>query len=142
MYDLSRELAELLEENDRYHVGAYEFVFSSLAYAQTVLRMGSERPSEPSRPAGEEPDEPERHVTGQELCEAIRRYALQQYGFLAKIVLNNWGIRTTGDIGEIVFNLIRFGRMRKTKEDRREDFDEVYDFETAFEQEFKISPPE
>jgi uncharacterized repeat protein (TIGR04138 family) len=61
---------------------------------------------------------------------------------MAKTVLNSWGIHGTGDFGEIVFNLIRFGRMRKTKEDRREDFDDVYDFETAFEQQFKIGLPE
>ncbi|MFH1919901.1 MAG: Minf_1886 family protein [Planctomycetota bacterium] len=148
MYDLSRELAELLEEDNRYRVGAYEFVFNALAFAQTVLRMGTESPSEPAGPAeeneekSEEPEEPQQHVSGQELCEAIRRYALRQYGYMAKTVLNNWGIQCTGDIGEIVFNLIRFGRMRRTKHDRREDFEDVFDFETAFEQEFKITPPE
>ncbi len=64
--------------------------------------------------ADEEETGPQRHVTGQELCEAIRRYALEQYGYMAKMVLNNWGLRGTGDFGEIVFNLIRIGRMRKT----------------------------
>jgi len=145
MFDLSQELAELLEEDKRYDVAAYEFVFSALHYAQAVLQMGTERPSEPSGFSDDEPeeemDEPQQHVTGQELCEAIRQYAIRQYGYMAKTVLNSWGVHTTGDIGEIVFNLIRFGRMRKTPEDRREDFDDVYDFETAFEQEFKIVPP-
>ena len=88
-----------------------------------------------SRPA-------ERHVTGQELCEAIRRYALEQYGYMAKTVLNSWGIHGTGDFGEIVFNLIRIGQMRKTPDDRREDFDNVYDFDDRLQQEFKIAPPE
>lgn len=143
MYDLSRELAELLEEDSRYHVAAYDFIFNALRYAQEVLHMGTPRPSEPSGgEEEEESDEPPQHVTGQELCEAIRQYALRQYGYMAKTVLNSWGIHGTGDFGEIVFNLIRFGRMRKTKEDRREDFDDVYDFETAFEQEFKIGLPE
>jgi uncharacterized repeat protein (TIGR04138 family) len=142
MYDLSRELAELLEEDSRYHVAAYLFVFEALHYAQSVLHLGSPRPSEPGQSEEEESDEPQQHVTGQELCQAIRQYAVRQYGYMAKTVLNSWGVRCTGDFGEIVFNLIRFGRMRKTKEDRREDFDDVYDFETAFEQEFKISLPE
>ena len=66
------------------------------------------------RRTDEEPAAAQHHVTGQELCEAIRRYALDQYGYMAKLVLNNWGIRSTGDFGEIVFNLIRIGRMRKT----------------------------
>jgi len=147
MYDLSRELAELLEEDNRYHVAAYEFIFNALHYAQAVLHMGTERPSEPAGPPceqadEEESDEPQRHVTGQELCEAIRQFALQEYGYMAKTVLNSWGVHATSDFGEIVFNLIRFGRMRKTKEDRLEDFHDVYDFDTAFEQEFKIRPPE
>jgi uncharacterized repeat protein (TIGR04138 family) len=144
MFDLSRDLAELLEEDQRYHVAAYQFLFDALYYAQNVLQMGSERPSEPTgdpEAEEEEPEEPQRHVTGQDLCEAARRYAIHQYGYMAKTVLNSWGVYGTGDFGEIVFNLIRFGRMRKTKDDRREDFDDVYDFETVFEQEFKIVPP-
>lgn len=70
----------------------------------------------------------QRHVSGQELCEAIRCYALDQYGLLAKSVLNEWGVHSTGDFGEIVFNLIEIGQMRKTDSDRREDFNDVYDF--------------
>jgi uncharacterized repeat protein (TIGR04138 family) len=143
MYDLSRELAELLEEDRRYKVTAYEFVFDALNYAQSVLHMGTESPSEPcevpEKEGPEESEEPQRHVSGQELCEAIRQFALQQYGYMAKTVLNSWGIHKTGDFGEIVFNLIRFGRMRKTKNDRREDFEDVYDFDTAFKEDFKIS---
>ena len=94
------------------------------------------------RSRGRESSAPERHVTGQELCEAIRRYALDQYGYMAKTVLNSWGIHGTGDFGEIVFNLIRMGQMRKTPADARVDFDNVYDFDTAFRQDFKIAPPE
>ena len=54
----------------------------------------------------------ERHVSGQELCEAARKYGLQQYGYLAPTVLAAWGIRRTDDIGEIVFNMIGIGQMQ------------------------------
>ena len=57
---------------------------------------------------------------------------------MAKLVLGNWGMHSTRDFGEIVFNLIRIGRMRKTPQDRREDFDDVYDFEQAFCRQFRI----
>ncbi len=77
----------------------------------------------------EEEEEAERHVTGQQLCEAIRQYAVQQFGLMAKSVLNEWGVRNTGDFGEIVFNLIEVMLMRKTESDRREDFDNVFDFD-------------
>ena len=142
MFDAPREIVQLLEEDKRYAFKAYVFVFEALNYAQEVLGMGAESPSEPVGRPGEEGEAPERHVSGRELCEAIRRFALEQYGLMAKTVLNNWGIHKTGDFGEIVFNLIRVGQMRKTATDRREDFDDVYDFETAFKEGFKITPPD
>ena len=57
---------------------------------------------------------------------------------MAKLVLSNWGMHSTRDFGEIVFNLIRIGRMRKTPHDRREDFDDVFDFDQAFCRQFRI----
>jgi uncharacterized repeat protein (TIGR04138 family) len=144
MLDPSHPIAQLLEADRRYPFEAYVFIFEALHYAQNVLNMGTERPGEaPPSPetSAEVEGVTERHVTGQELCEAIRRYALEQYGYMAKTVLNNWGIRGTGDFGEIVFNLIRAGQMRKTPTDTRVDFDDVYDFDTAFRQGFRISPP-
>ncbi len=152
MLDPTHPIAELLREDKRYAFEAYVFVFEALGYAQKVLGMGSRRQSEQAAASGEQSEQlkseeqteeqraVEQHVSGQELCEAIRRYALHQYGYMAKTVLNSWGVHTTGDIGEIVFNLIRIGQMRKTPQDRREDFDDVYDFETAFRQDFKITP--
>ncbi len=132
-------IVQLVSEDPRYTREAYIFVFEALHYAQDVLRLGKDCPSEPSagRPEGEETG-PQQHVSGQELCEAIRRLALDEYGYMAKLVLGNWGLHATGDIGEIVFNLIRIGQMRKTPQDHREDFDDVFDFERAFCQDFRI----
>ncbi len=137
MSDAAQTLAQLLREDNRYQRSAYLFVFDALNYAHSVLGMGA-------APAGasEEAAASERHLTGQELCEAIRLYALDQYGYMAKCVLNSYGVRTTGDFGEIVFNLIRVGLMRKTDDDRREDFDDVFDFDAGLEQSFQITPPE
>lgn len=138
MLDPSHPIVELLKEDTRYTFDAYVFVFEALNYAQNVMEMGVETPAE----AEEEASSPERHVTGQQLCEAIREFALEQFGYMAKDVLASWGIHATGDFGEIVFNLIRIGQMRKTAEDSREDFENVYDFETAFRRGFKITRPE
>jgi uncharacterized repeat protein (TIGR04138 family) len=134
-----QQIAELLKNDPRYKLDAYGFVFDALEYAHNTLQMGQDAPSEPIEGA-EDDDEPKPHITGQELSEAVRLYALEQYGFMAKTVLNSWGIRSTGDIGEIVFNLIRIGRMRKTSHDRIEDFQDVYDFDVVFDEEFKIDP--
>jgi uncharacterized repeat protein (TIGR04138 family) len=136
MLDPAHPIARLLQEDHRYPFEAYVFIFEALQYAQNVLEMGAEKPGETAA-EGEE-QSAEHHVSGQELCEAIRRYALEQYGYMAKTVLNNWGIHKTGDFGEIVFNLIRVGQMRKTPADTRVDFDNIYDFGTAFQQGFKI----
>jgi uncharacterized repeat protein (TIGR04138 family) len=58
--------------------------------------------------------------------------ALRQYGLLAAAVLNHWGVRSTSDIGDIVYNLIAAGDLEKTASDSRSDFDDVFDFGTAF----------
>jgi uncharacterized repeat protein (TIGR04138 family) len=129
-------IIRLLREDPRYRLPAYIFVREALDYAHRELGLGSRRPVAP-----EEEPPPEAHLTGQQLCEAIRQYALNQYGYLAKLVLNSWGIHTTSDIGEIVYNLIAINVMRKSDSDRREDFDGVYDFDRVFVQEFQITVP-
>jgi uncharacterized repeat protein (TIGR04138 family) len=136
---LDPAIAKLLREDRRYPLEAYIFVFEALHYAQEVLRLGCDCPSEPGAQSEKDEDAgPQRHVTGQELCEAIRQFAQEQYGYMAKLVLSNWGMHSTRDFGEIVFNLIRIGRMRKTPHDRREDFDDVFDFDQAFCRQFRI----
>jgi len=145
MLEPGHPITRLLEKDRRYTLEAYAFIFEALQYAHDVLGMGAERPTERLPGAaeeGKEPAGPQRHVTGQELCEAIRQYSLEMYGYMSKTVLNSWGIHTTGDFGEIVFNLIKIGKMRKTPDDCREDFENVYDFDEAFERGFKITLPE
>ena len=135
MIDPSHPIAELLRRDKRYHFNAYVFVFEALRHAQERMGMGTDYP-------GDNEEEPERHVTGQELCEAMRQFAHQEYGYLAKCVLNDWGIESTGDFGEIVFNLIEIEQMRKTQHDRREDFEDVFDFDEGFKNGFEFSLPD
>jgi uncharacterized repeat protein (TIGR04138 family) len=72
------------------------------------------------------------HVTGQELLEGVRRYSIEQFGCLARPVLESWGIRRTDDFGEMVFNLVNQDLMGKQESDSKEDFHEVYDFAEVF----------
>lgn len=138
MLNPDHPIAELLRRDTRYHFDAYLFVFEALRHAQENLGMGAEH----FAVGRAEVDEPERHVTGQELCEAMRQYAHEQYGYMAKSVLNHWGIKSTSDFGEIVFNLIEIEQMRKTPSDRREDFDDVFDFDEGFRHSFQFSSPD
>jgi uncharacterized repeat protein (TIGR04138 family) len=73
-----------------------------------------------------------RHVAGPELLEGVRQYALKEFGPMVLTVFENWGIRRTADVGNMVFNLIDAGIFGKTEEDSIEDFKDVYDFEEAF----------
>jgi uncharacterized repeat protein (TIGR04138 family) len=73
-----------------------------------------------------------RHVAGPELLDGVRQYALKEFGPMVLTVFENWGIRRTEDIGNMVFNLIDAGIFGKTEEDSIKDFKDVYDFEEAF----------
>jgi uncharacterized repeat protein (TIGR04138 family) len=137
-------IVRLLQEDTRYKFEAYQFVRDALHFAQEVLRLGLPSTSPEVEPSStEETDSAEKkvekHLTGQELCEAIRLFTIEQYGFMAKTVLNSWGLYTTSDFGEVVYNLIRVGFMKKSEADRREDFDNCYDFSEAFVQNFRMT---
>lgn len=112
-------LDEIMADDRRYARDAYVFVSESLGY--TVQRSGR---------AG--------HVTGPELCEGLAEFALGQFGRLARSVLASWGIRSSEDIGEIVFRMVEVGLLRKTDQDRREDFIGALDFDEAFDRGFQI----
>ena len=133
-------MRDLLAEDTRFKLEAYQFIREALQFAQEHFDLIVEpRPpgsAESGAPAGRQIP---KHVTGQQLCEACRRYAIDQYGYLAKIVLADWGLHSTSDFGELVYNLIRIEQMRKSESDRREDFDEVYSFDDAFEPNFEFA---
>ena len=132
-----QRIVALVERDQRYKVDAYILVQNALAFAQSQLKREEtstkEKSSRPHGPRGEA------HLTGQELCESIRAYAIEQFGFMAKVVLNSWGLHCTGDFGEIVYNMIEIELLKKSDRDRREDFDDVFDFDEAFQRQFQIT---
>ena len=111
----------ICKEDARFDRRAYDFVRAGLDHTVKELRKKDAARAERSR-----------HVSGPELLEGLRAYALDQYGPLAKTVLDSWGVRRCRDFGDIVFNLIEYNVFSKTENDRREDFADIYDFETAF----------
>jgi uncharacterized repeat protein (TIGR04138 family) len=110
-------LEKLREKNPRYSDAAYLFVLSALQY--TIERL----------------DEP-RHITGQELALGCRDLAIQQFGPLARTVLEHWGIHSTEDMGEIVYALIDCRVLTKQDSDSLDDFRDVFDFDDAFERDY------
>jgi uncharacterized repeat protein (TIGR04138 family) len=79
---------------------------------------------------------PIRHITGQELLEGIRQFALNQFGPMAVTVLEEWGVRNSRDFGEIVFSMVEIELLAKTENDNRDDFNNGYDFTDAFRKPF------
>ena len=107
-----RRLLKWVDRSDRrYHPNAYHFVLEALRFTQCHY----------NKP---------RHVTGKELLIGIARLARKRYGEMAIMVFHEWGIRASRDFGNIVFNLVEMGEIRKTAEDRIEDFDDGFDLET------------
>lgn len=82
-----------------------------------------------------------RHVSGPELLEGVRQYALKEFGPMVTTVFDSWGIQSCEDIGNMVFNLIGAGVFGKTEEDSIKDFKNVYDFKEAFVKPFVPAKP-
>ena len=139
MSEFSHPLLDLLAKDTRYQAEAYEFIRNALNYAHDELGLGQidqQVLAAAMEADGDIPDDA--HLTGQQLCEAIRQYSILQFGFMAKTVLNNWGLNETLDFGEVVYNLIDIGMMRKSNSDSKDDFAGVYDFDSVFVKDFDI----
>jgi len=115
-------LEQILARDTRFHRDAYQFLREALDFTQR------NQPREPRAKI--------RHVTGQELLDGIRRYALEQFGPMAITVLEEWGIRRCEDFGDMVFNMVEARLLAKTDQDSRDDFRGGYDFAEAFKKPF------
>lgn len=116
-------IRQIYEKDKRFDPEAYFFVREGLDFTAKTMNKPHEGPG--------------RHMTGRELLEGLRQYAIQEFGPMAMRVLTTWGLRRTEDFGEIVFNLVESGKLGKTEEDRKEDFQNVYDFDEVFVRPFK-----
>ncbi|MDB6094764.1 MAG: hypothetical protein JWM32_2326 [Verrucomicrobia bacterium] len=119
--DFAEIVGLICKEDPRFDRKAYDFIRLGLDHAVKELKKKD------SARAGKS-----RHVSGPELLEGLRIYALEQFGPLAKTVLNSWGVKRCTDFGDIVFNLIEYNVFSKTDNDRREDFSDIYSFDDAF----------
>ncbi|MBN1793777.1 MAG: hypothetical protein JW844_02305 [Candidatus Omnitrophica bacterium] len=111
--DLIQKIEKIIKKDPRYKEEAYTFVLAALNY--TVGKLPTKR-----------------HISGRELLEGIREYALNQFGPMTKTVLHYWGIAETLDFGNIVFHMIDAKLLGKSEEDSLEDFKNVFDFKAAF----------
>lgn len=119
-------MQDVVLEDGRYPQEAYAFLHDGLTRAVEQSHGGSQAETEARDPAEQ------KHVTGGQLCLALRDLAIERWGMLARTVLARWNIHATVDFGNMVYLLIENGFMRKTPEDSLDDFRDVYDFDTAF----------
>jgi uncharacterized repeat protein (TIGR04138 family) len=115
-------LDQILAADERFHRDAYVFMREALDFTQKLI--------------GAKNQGKVRHVTGQELLDGLRQYALQQFGPMTVTVLEEWGIRNCKDFGDIVFNMVEIGLLAKTEKDTRDDFQNGYDFTGVFRKPF------
>ncbi len=114
-----KHIKRIAKQDNRYPVDAYVFVLEALHY--TRKRFGIQG-----------------HVTGQQLCEGIKCLALERYGAMTKMVLEHWGISKTIDFGNIVINMVNENVLSKTPEDKLQDFEDVYDFDSVFVKDYQL----
>lgn len=120
------EVVEQITAKDkRYARDAYQFLREALDHTHKAAGKPAAKSSKQIR-----------HVTGQELLEGIREYALQTFGPMAMTVFEEWGIRSCTDFGEIVFIMVEHSLLKKTDKDSRTDFENGYDFHAAFREPF------
>jgi uncharacterized repeat protein (TIGR04138 family) len=115
-------LNAVLAKDPRFHRDAYLFLREALDYTQKRLHQGKKVVP--------------RHVTGQELLQGIREYALAQFGPMTLTLFAFWGVCRCEDFGQIVFNLVDAQLLSKTEQDSPKDFEGVYDFAEAFRKPF------
>ena len=139
---------ELIRSDPRFHSEAYKFVYDALDY---TVRL---KYSDPDEDTASEPSTGEiltyetdlddalpcsQHVTGHDLLEGLRLFALEEFGCMAATVFDAWGVRRSDDFGEIVFNLVAHGLMGKQESDSKADFSGGYGGRTFYEV-FQVRP--
>ncbi len=125
--DLLEDKIQTVRRRDRrYSRHAYYFVLDALDW--TMAELGREEK------VGEE-----RHVGGRELLIGLKEYASLQFGPMAALVFDRWGIRKSTDFGEIVFNLIDVELLSRRPTDSRLDFVDGADFRETFAQKHRES---
>jgi uncharacterized repeat protein (TIGR04138 family) len=114
---LHARLAQILAADPRYRPAAYALVSEAVTFTTAKHR---------------EAGQGRRHISGQELLAGFRELALQRFGVLTLDVLQDWGIRCTEDVGNLVFNMVHHQVLGATEEDSPADFAKGYDFAKAF----------
>ena len=111
-------LNKILLEDSRYDREAYNFLRDALEFTQKSISKANKGK------VG--------HISGQQLLNGIREFALAMFGPMTITVFEEWGVRNCEDFGNMVFAMVANGLLHKTEKDSPEDFKNVFTFEEAF----------
>ena len=109
---------DITEKDQRYREDAYAFVMEALNYTQKRFKRV-------------------KHVSGDELLEGMRELLMERFGPMTMLVLAYWGVQSTDDFGNIVFNLVSHKLLNKADEDTLEVFRNRYDFTEVFDKGYR-----
>jgi uncharacterized repeat protein (TIGR04138 family) len=116
---LEDKIQRLRARDSRFSRHAYYFVLDALDY--TMARLGKEQR-----------EGQDRHIGGRELLAGMREHAADQFGPMAALVFERWGVRDSADFGEIVWNLVDAELLSRRESDSKLDFADGTDFREAF----------
>ena len=133
---MNLQILELCREDSRFAYEAYEFVCDAVTFTQDRLGRATrnERAAEAKRKRSDES-----HVSGAELARGACDLAIREFGMMAPVVFKQWGVKTTDDIGEIVFKLIKAEQLSKSDRDDVGDFRALFDLHQALADGFALT---
>lgn len=108
---------EAAKRDDRYPVAAFCYV------AKCLKRLLASSEGK----GGNHP-----HVSGKDICLALKQSFLDDFGTLARGILEQWNLKETNDFGNIIYDLIDVKLLTTSPQDSRSDFVDVYLFKDAF----------
>lgn len=124
------KILQLCREDARFAYEAYEFVCEAVTFTQSRLGRGATE---------DEDQEEDYHVSGEELLRGTVELAIREFGMMAPVVFKQWGVKTTDDVGELVFKLIGVQRLSKSDRDDPDDFHDLFDLHQALADGFALT---
>ncbi|MDA3925623.1 MAG: hypothetical protein PF904_13070 [Kiritimatiellae bacterium] len=115
---LHKKINQICKKDRRFSVNSYFFIMDALTVASKQINK-------------KEPDH-SHHLSGAELSNGIKDYALKRFGCMSYTVMDLWGLNKTADFGAIVYNLIAVGLLGKSGDDSIDDFNDIFDFKDMF----------
>ncbi len=123
MISFDEAVKQIVDRDKRFSPKAFYFLREALDFTQSRV--------------SEEGHGAMRHVSGAELLEGFKDFALEQFGPMAATVLREWGLKNGFHVGEMVYALIDVGCFSQEEKDSINDFKGFMAFKTAFEKPFE-----